>query len=75
MGKAFADIEDKLVPHGPNVVRHLSLPAKGHDLAWIEKEMAAMDVEFEHTTQWANGKLSGAVYHGGEDMEVRQSRW
>lgn len=32
--------------------------------------MNAMDTEAPGNTDWRHGKLSGAVYHGGEDIEV-----
>lgn len=75
MAKATKDIEDKLVRRGPTVVRHLSLPEEGQSPEWILEEMERMDVETGGTsgnTHWQTGKLSGAVYHGGKDLEVRQ---
>lgn len=75
MAKARVDIEAKLVPQGPSVTRHLTLPAKGKDPQWIKDEMDKMDVEGSvaegsERVDWRAGKLSGAVYHGGEDIEV-----
>ncbi|EIN11750.1 PLP-dependent transferase [Punctularia strigosozonata HHB-11173 SS5] len=69
MGKAKLDIENKLVPKGADVTRHLSLPDEGKTLGWIQGEMEKMDAEMGQGTDWRHGKLSGAVYHGGEDME------
>ena len=63
MDQAKLDIENRLVPKGANVVRHLSLPSEGRDLEWILKEMDTMDTEMGGTTDsWKQGKLSGAVY-------------
>lgn len=62
MSKAKLDIEDKLVPKGPNVVRHLALPEESRSLEWILAEMDKMDKEFEHASDWKGGKVSGAVY-------------
>jgi len=62
MGKAKLDIENKLVPKGPEVVRHLMLPQDGQSLEWIMAEMEKMDQEFEHKSDWRAGKVSGAVY-------------
>ena len=39
------DIEDKLVPKGEAVVRHLALPETGNSSEWILSEMAKMDEE------------------------------
>ncbi|PAV18522.1 PLP-dependent transferase [Pyrrhoderma noxium] len=69
IGDAQLKIENSLVPKGPNVVRHLALPAEGHTPEWITEEMDKMDAEWEKHANWKGGKLSGAVYHGGEDME------
>ncbi|KAI0775783.1 PLP-dependent transferase [Trametes elegans] len=69
LGKARLDIEKKLVPQGPGVTRHLSLPDQGHDTEWILAEMAKMDEESGSHVDWRSGKVSGAVYHGGEDMQ------
>lgn len=62
LGKARLDIEAKLVPQGPGVTRHLSLPNEGHDTAWILAEMAKMDAEAGNHVDWRDGKVSGAVY-------------
>ncbi|KAK7005826.1 Sphinganine-1-phosphate aldolase [Favolaschia claudopus] len=69
MDKAKLDIEDKLVPKGADVARHLALPEKGQTPEWISAEMDKMDNEMGLANTWKNGKLSGAVYHGGDDME------
>ncbi|KAB5596036.1 Sphinganine-1-phosphate aldolase [Ceratobasidium theobromae] len=69
MAKAKHDIETKLVASGPNVVRYLSLPIQGRSPEWIDTAMAKMDEECGGGDKWKQGKLSGAVYHGGEDME------
>lgn len=70
MGKARLDIENKLVPKGPNVTRHLTLPEDGKSLEWILAEMEKMDVELNGQSGiWNEGKLSGAVYHGGEELQ------
>ncbi|KAJ6521913.1 pyridoxal phosphate-dependent transferase [Mycena vulgaris] len=68
MDKAKQDIEDKLVPKGIDVTRHITLPTVGQTPAWILAEMEKMDNEMK-STNWIDGKLSGAVYHGGADMQ------
>ncbi|KIK69113.1 hypothetical protein GYMLUDRAFT_91502 [Collybiopsis luxurians FD-317 M1] len=68
MDKARLGIEQSLVPQGADVVRHLTLPAEGQSLEWILAEMDTMD-EQSGTSEWKRGKVSGAVYHGGDDME------
>ena len=63
LSKSEKSIEDRLVPKGPDVVRHLALPAEGKSEEWILQEMENMDNE-THGKQlaWKKGKLSGAVY-------------
>ncbi|KAJ7187901.1 pyridoxal phosphate-dependent transferase [Mycena filopes] len=68
MDKARLDIESKLVPQGIDVTRHLTLPEDGQTPDWILAEMDKMDSEMP-TGSWKHGKLSGAVYHGGDDLE------
>ncbi|KAA1471831.1 PLP-dependent transferase [Dentipellis sp. KUC8613] len=69
MGDAKTKIQAQLIPHGEGVVRHLALPAESKSLEWILAEMDKMDHESSSHTDYHDGKLSGAVYHGGEDME------
>jgi len=69
MDKAKLEIENKLVPKGADVVRHLSLPLEGKSPEWILAEMDKMDNEINTHVNWRQGKLSGAVYHGGDDLE------
>ncbi|KAH9985342.1 PLP-dependent transferase [Russula vinacea] len=69
MDDARAEINRKLLPQGKDVVRHLALPRKGCTLEWILDEMEQMDLEAPSHTDYRDGRLSGAVYHGGDDME------
>jgi glutamate/tyrosine decarboxylase-like PLP-dependent enzyme len=55
-----------LVPSGPGVERITSLPSTG----WSEEEVRQKLGELanmEHT-KWEDGRVSGAVYHGGEEL-------
>ena len=63
LGDAAKKIEDRMVPKGPNVVRHLALPLEGKSEEWILQEMENMDAEMNgKQSAWKKGKLSGAVY-------------
>jgi sphinganine-1-phosphate aldolase len=62
MAAAKVEIDQKLLPQGKDVVRHLSLPMKGQSLEWILEEMQQMDEEAPSHTEYREGKLSGAVY-------------
>ncbi|KAI9442548.1 PLP-dependent transferase [Lactarius indigo] len=45
------------------------LPKQGCTLGWILDAMDQMDREAPSQTDYRDGKLSGAVYHGGDDMD------
>ena len=62
IGKVRQDLVTKLVPRGPGVTRHISLPSQGQSAQWVAEEMEKMDAESENTGLWKQGKLSGAVY-------------
>ncbi|KAG8821002.1 hypothetical protein FRC17_009949 [Serendipita sp. 399] len=70
MARVRSDIRAKLIPQGPRVVRHLSLPPEGKSIEWVTNEMQRMDDESEHTNAWKDGKVSGAIYHGGDDVQA-----
>ena len=56
------DIENKLVPKGPDVTRHLTLPPTGLSAEDVFAEMDKLDKEGLSHTDWSKGKISGAVY-------------
>ena len=62
LGEAYQKIEDGLIPKGPNVVRHLSIPPNGKSPEWILEEMDHMDKEKGGHANWEGGRMSGAVY-------------
>lgn len=66
VAEAIAKLEGKLVPKGPGTSRYLTLPKE----AWTEEQVRAeleKLAEMEHT-RWEDGLVSGAVYHGGDDL-------
>ncbi|KAG1715776.1 hypothetical protein ID866_1400 [Astraeus odoratus] len=75
LSKVRHDIELKLMPQGEGISRHLALPPQGRSVQWILEEMDKMDEEANrgkgengNGVDWREGKISGAVYHGGEDL-------
>ena len=64
-------LEAKLVPTGPGVVRYLNLPKEGWSEETVRKEMRTL-ATMDHTS-WEDGYVSGAVYHGGEDLMKLQT--
>lgn len=62
LDKVRLDLEQGMVPHGPDVVRHLALPEQSQSPDWIAQEMERMDKEGKGHANWAEGRVSGAVY-------------
>jgi len=63
---AILKLERKLVPSGPGVQRITSLPAEGWSEDAVRDKLNEL-AEMEHT-RWEDGRVSGAVYHGGEEL-------
>jgi sphinganine-1-phosphate aldolase len=71
VAEALAGMEKKLVPSGPGVVHHTKLPAQGWSTEDVHAELVKLR-DMEHT-KWEEGYVSGAVYHGGEEMAKLQT--
>jgi sphinganine-1-phosphate aldolase len=71
IAEAKINLEKKLVPSGPGVERHLRLPAEGWTADQVRAELARL-AEMKHT-RWEDGRVSGAVYHGGKDLIALQT--
>lgn len=62
-----ADIRwPQLAPPHPTLPRALTLPAEGLSSEALSEALTAMS-EMPNT-QWEDGRVSGAVYHGGDEM-------
>ncbi|KAI9812397.1 MAG: hypothetical protein M1832_000432 [Thelocarpon impressellum] len=59
-------LEAKLVPQGPGTTRHLTLPEEGWTTDRVRAELETLS-GMEHT-RWEDGYVSGAVYHGGDEL-------
>jgi sphinganine-1-phosphate aldolase len=64
---ASADMEKKLAPKGPGIVRWLELPKDGKSAEWLKDELDSLSRL--PSSNWQSGKVSGTVYHGGEELE------
>ncbi|ORY89596.1 pyridoxal phosphate-dependent transferase [Leucosporidium creatinivorum] len=60
------DLETKLAPPHPSLPRALTLPAEGLSSEALSEALTALSAM--PNTQWEDGRVSGAVYHGGEEM-------
>lgn len=68
---AIAKLESKLVPHGPGISRYLTLPKEGWSSEQVRAELGKLG-DMDHT-RWEDGFVSGAVYHGGNDLLALQA--
>lgn len=64
--KAITELESKLVPSGPGVIIYQRLPAHGWSADQVRAELDKLG-EMKHT-RWEDGRVSGAVYHGGKEL-------
>jgi sphinganine-1-phosphate aldolase len=66
VSESILKLERKLVPSGPGVERTTSLPSEGWSEEEVRKKLTEL-ADMEHT-RWEDGRVSGAVYHGGEEL-------
>jgi len=66
VAKAICELEAKLVLSGPGVTSYTSLPASGWTPEQVRAELEKL-AEMKHT-RWEDGRVSGAVYHGGDEV-------
>ena len=69
---ATIKLQSKLAPSGPSIARYLDLPSKGWSSETVLKELHDL-VAMDHT-RWEDGFVSGAVYHGGEELMDLQTQ-
>ncbi|KAI1974806.1 Dihydrosphingosine phosphate lyase [Ophidiomyces ophidiicola] len=71
---ALTKLEAKLAPQGPGITKYNALPKQGWTSQQIHAELNKL-AGMEHT-RWEDGRVSGAVYHGGEDLlELQTCAW
>ncbi|KAK9240793.1 pyridoxal phosphate-dependent transferase [Lipomyces kononenkoae] len=66
LDKTLARMEEEMVPRGPGITRHLELPKQGWTDDLVVSELHEL-AQMKHSL-WEAGRVSGGVYHGGEDM-------
>jgi sphinganine-1-phosphate aldolase len=66
ISESLLKLERKLVPTGPGIERITSLPSKGWSDDEVREKLGNM-AAMEHT-RWEDGRVSGAVYHGGDEL-------
>ncbi|KAK3073066.1 Dihydrosphingosine phosphate lyase, partial [Teratosphaeriaceae sp. CCFEE 6253] len=71
VAKAITELEAKLVPSGPGVISYTALPETGWGVERVREELGKLG-SMPHT-RWEEGRVSGAVYHGGDELADLQS--
>jgi sphinganine-1-phosphate aldolase len=66
VAETILKLEQKLVPSGPGVQRTTSLPTEGWSEDEVRNKLEELS-QMEHT-RWEDGRVSGAVYHGGDEL-------
>jgi sphinganine-1-phosphate aldolase len=66
ISESLLKLERKLVPSGPGIERITSLPSTGWSEEEVRKKLGDL-AGMEHT-KWEDGRVSGAVYHGGDEL-------
>ena len=69
---ATTKLQSKLVPSGPSITRYLDLPSKGWSSEIVLEELHDL-ATMDHTC-WEGGYVSGAVYHGGDELMGLQTQ-
>lgn len=70
INKNLKKIEDQLVDR--NVKYYSTLPSTGWSFSEVTRELEK-NAAMKHT-RWEDGRVSGAVYHGGDDLLQLQSK-
>lgn len=71
--EAISDaMAQKLAIHVPDAKKNLRLPKEGWDFEKIEAELE--DLRNLDHTRWEDGRVSGAVYHGGSELLEMQTK-
>lgn len=66
VAESLLKLERKLVPSGPGVERITTLPPQGWSVDAVRAKLGEL-ADMEHT-RWEDGRVSGAVYHGGDEL-------
>lgn len=71
VNEAITKLQSKLIQTGPDITRHLTLPKEGWSDETVQKELETL-ANMDHT-KWEDGYVSGAVYHGGDELMKLQT--
>ncbi|KAK6204728.1 dihydrosphingosine-1-phosphate lyase [Scheffersomyces amazonensis] len=71
LAEVVAKMEKEIIKNDDELLQLAEIPEQGLDSKLVLKELDKLQ-DLKHT-EWANGRVSGAVYHGGEDLLELQS--
>lgn len=71
VAKSIDKLEKSMVPQGEDVQRHRRLPKDGWSHDKVREELKKLGEMSSHS--WEEGKVSGAVYHGGKELMQLQT--
>ncbi|RKP14564.1 pyridoxal phosphate-dependent transferase [Piptocephalis cylindrospora] len=66
LSKTLSAMEEDIAPVIPGLPPHHALPSQGRDTEDIRGELAKLQGLGD--AHWKDGKVSGAIYHGGEEL-------
>ncbi|CAJ0830396.1 10104_t:CDS:10 [Entrophospora sp. SA101] len=67
LDKTIKELEEKIAPKKPGEPRYLSLPDIGFDSKKLKQELKRYQEMSSHV-KWKDGRVSGAIYHGGQEL-------
>lgn len=65
--KTKRTIEKELIRNNDHIVDFIELPPTGMSMDLVLNELEKLDTSIPHS-DWEDGRVSGAVYHGGQDL-------
>ncbi|PGG98280.1 hypothetical protein AJ79_08917 [Helicocarpus griseus UAMH5409] len=66
VAETLTKLEAKLAPQTPGLIRYTGLPKQGWSPDQVRAELDKL-AGMDHT-KWEDGRVSGAVYHGGDEL-------
>lgn len=73
VSKALTSIEADLIKNDPQLEDYTELPPEGLSEEKVLESLDKLNSVLRHS-DWKNGKVSGAVYHGGDELIDLQSK-
>lgn len=72
VNQALDQLESELIDRSPAITYYSSIPSTGWSVSEVSSELEE-STKMKHT-KWEDGRVSGAVYHGGDELLKLQSK-